>query len=247
MENTMQHYDNLRVTPRDALKEIGFGNLKGKSDINPQWRIEAITKEFGPCGVGWKFEIAETFLQALADGQTMVFVKINLYIKENDVWSEAIPGFGGDFLIKKDKNGIHGNDEAYKMATTDALGTAMKMVGVAADIYRGLANDSKYGRNAEQQAPRGSQKAAPDTAKPPQKAAPAVTNQPDKKQQLLIKLAHHTKDSGLSADDVKQIMQFKFKVAKSSDLSILQIEDLLKNSGRYWNEFLDAQVANEAS
>ena len=247
MENTMQHYDNLRVTPRDALREIGFGNLKGKSDINPQWRIEAITKEFGPCGVGWKFEIAETFLQALADGQTMVFVKINLYIKENDVWSEAIPGFGGDFLIKKDKNGIHGNDEAYKMATTDALGTAMKMVGVAADIYRGLANDSKYGRNDEQQAPRASQKAAPDTAKPPQKAAPAATNQPDKKQQLLIKLAHHTKDSGLSADDVKQIMQFKFKVAKSSELSILQIEDLLKNSGRYWNEFLDAQVANEAS
>ena len=91
------------------------------------------------------------------------------------------------------------------------------------------------------------QKAAPDTAKPLQKAAPTATNQPDKKQQLLIKLAHHTKDSGLSADDVKQIMQFKFKVNKSSDLSILQIEDLLKNSGSYWNEFLDAQVANEAS
>ena len=91
------------------------------------------------------------------------------------------------------------------------------------------------------------QKAAPDTAKPIQKAEPTATNQPDKKQQLLIKLAHHTKDSGLSADDVKQIMQFKFKVTKSSELSIPQIEDLLKNSGRYWNEFLDAQVANEAS
>ncbi|MGL5270874.1 MAG: hypothetical protein ACRC7I_10215, partial [Selenomonadaceae bacterium] len=233
MENTMQHYDNLRVTPRDALREIGFGNLKGKSDINPQWRIEAITNEFGPCGVGWKFEIAETFLQALADGQTMVFVRINLYIKENDVWSEAIPGFGGDFLIKKDKNGIHGNDEAYKMATTDALGTAMKMVGVAADIYRGLANDSKYGRNDEQQKEEASQGPAPSATKSPKKGATAATNQPDPKQQLLIKLKHHTKDSGLSADDVKQIMQFKFKVAKSSDLSIPQIEDLLKNSGRY--------------
>ena len=35
-----------------------------------------------------------------------------------------------DFLVKKDKNGIRGNDEAMKMAVTDALGTAAKMISV---------------------------------------------------------------------------------------------------------------------
>ena len=41
----MKHYDALRSVPKDALKTIEFGNLKGKSDINPQWRYEAMTKE----------------------------------------------------------------------------------------------------------------------------------------------------------------------------------------------------------
>ena len=149
MTTNMQHYDNLKKVPANALKTIQFGNLKGKSDINPQWRYEALTNEFGACGVGWKYEIVETHTQEVPNGNSgslMVFVKINLYIKDGEEWSAPIPAYGGDMLIVQDKNGIHGNDEAYKMATTDALGTAAKMIGVAADIYRGLANDSKYGR-----------------------------------------------------------------------------------------------------
>ena len=156
MTTNMQHYDNLKKVPANALKTIQFGNLKGKSDINPQWRYEALTSEFGPCGVGWKYEIAETHTQEVADGNSgtlMVFVKINLYIKDGEEWSAPIPAYGGDMLVVKDKNGIHGNDEAYKMATTDALGTAAKMIGVAADIYRGLANDSKYGREPQPSKP----------------------------------------------------------------------------------------------
>ena len=148
----MQHYDNLKKVPANALKTIQFGNLKGKSDINPQWRYEALTNEFGACGVGWKYEIIETHTQEVPNGNSgslMVFVKINLYIKDGEEWSAPIPAYGGDMLIVQDKNGIHGNDEAYKMATTDALGTAAKMIGVAADIYRGLANDSKYGREPQ--------------------------------------------------------------------------------------------------
>ena len=39
------------------------------------------------------------------------------------------------------------------MANTDALGNAMKMIGVAADVFRGLANDSKYGREHQQSKP----------------------------------------------------------------------------------------------
>ena len=148
----MKHYDALRSVPKDALKTIEFGNLKGKSDINPQWRYEAMTKEFGPCGVGWKFEVVSTWTQPANDGQVMVFVEVRAYIKEENEWSAPVPAIGGDFLMKKDKNGLHGNDEAYKMATTDALGTALKMFGVAADIYRGM-NDTKYSRQPQQAAP----------------------------------------------------------------------------------------------
>lgn len=166
----MKHYDNLKAVPRDALREIQFGKLKGKSDISPQWRYEVMTREFGVCGIGWKYEIVKTWTQEANDNQLMLFVEVNLYIKDGEQWSSPIPAIGGDFVLEKDKNGLHGNDEAYKMATTDALGVAMKMLGVAADVYRGLANDSKYGR--EKAAPAQQQKPAAQPSKPAQQSAP---------------------------------------------------------------------------
>jgi hypothetical protein len=159
MADNMKIYEALATPPNDAVKTIGAGKLKGFSDINPQWRYEALTNLFGPCGVGWKYTIDEWHTQEVSTGELMIFVKVSLYIidKESGHWSEPIPAFGGDYIIKKDKNGIHGNDEAMKMAVTDALGTACKMIGVAADIYRGLvakgASDSKYARREYQNQP----------------------------------------------------------------------------------------------
>lgn len=163
----MIHWDNLRKVPLDALKEIGFGKLKGKKDINPQWRYEAMTKEFGVCGIGWKYEIVNTWTQQVKE-EVLLFVQINLYVKDGEKWSEPIPAIGGDFVLESDKHGLHGNDEAYKMATTDALGVAMKMLGVAADVYRGLADDSKYGRMPPK----------PLQSPPVQQNEPANTNTP---------------------------------------------------------------------
>jgi hypothetical protein len=155
MADNMKIYEALATPPNDAVKTIGAGKLKGFSDINPQWRYEALTNLFGPCGTGWKYTIDSWHTQEVSTGETMVFVQVSLYIKDGDKWSEPIPAFGGDFLVKQDRNGIHGNDEGFKMAITDALGTACKMIGVAADIYRGLiakgASDSKYARREYQQ------------------------------------------------------------------------------------------------
>ena len=149
----MDIYNSLKTPPADALKTITFGPLKGKSDISPQWRYEALTEQFGPCGIGWRFTVDRQWTKDIeATGETLLYVEISLYIKVDDKWSEAIPGWGGDFVIIRDKNGIHGNDEAMKMAVTDALGTAAKMIGLAADVYRGKTNsksDSKYTRREE--------------------------------------------------------------------------------------------------
>ena len=79
-----------------------------------------------------------------------MFVRVHLFIKDGDKWSESIDGLGGSMLIEKDKNGTKVNDEAYKMATTDAIGCALKMVGVAADVYLGNMDGSKnQPRNAQ--------------------------------------------------------------------------------------------------
>jgi hypothetical protein len=138
-------YNAMRKPPADILKIIEAGNLKGKSDINPQWRIEVMTEQFGLCGIGWRYEIVSTNTVECSTGEILVFMRINLYVKDGDQWSNPIPGYGGDKIVVKNKNGLVPNDEAYKMVLTDALGNAMKNIGVAADVYRGLW-DSKYSR-----------------------------------------------------------------------------------------------------
>ena len=144
-------YNAVKTVPQSALKIIDFGKLKGKYDISPQWRWEILTEVYGICGVGWYFDIVDTKeVLVEATGETMLYVKVNLYIKDGDEWSKPIPGYGGDFLIYKDKNGYHGNDEAFKMAVTDALGTAAKMIGVGADVYRGL-QDTKINAATEKE------------------------------------------------------------------------------------------------
>ena len=146
-----ERYTKLSAVPEDATKPISFGKLKGKSDINPQWRYEALTDVFGLCGEGWRYEVTDTkMVPVQATGELMVFVFVNLYVKGKDGWSAPIPGSGGDFLIQKDKNGLHGNDEGFKMAITDALGTAAKMIGVAASVYRGQYK-TKYQKEVEEE------------------------------------------------------------------------------------------------
>lgn len=171
-----QRYMSLSEVPTDATKKIQVGKLKGKSDINPQWRYEAMTEVFGLCGEGWKFEITNTIqVPVPATGELMIFVFLNLYIKGPDGWSAPIPGSGGDFLIVKDKNGIHGNDEGYKMATTDALGTAAKMVGVAASVYRGTYR-TKYERQAESYERDNAVDVEPPKPQPPQHPTQKMAN-----------------------------------------------------------------------
>lgn len=175
--NGMEVYDRLAVVPEDARKPIEFGALKGKSDINPQYRIEAMTKEFGLCGIGWRFEVLKTETFACPDGQIMVFMTIAAQVKEGDEWSAPAVGYGGDFIIKLEKGQLKPNDEAYKMAETDALGNALKYFGVAASVYRGM-YDSKHGRRDEQARNEANQSDTKNTApKPAPKLTPKPANQ----------------------------------------------------------------------
>jgi hypothetical protein len=143
MDN-MTYWNNLKQPPRDAMKEIRAGRLKGMSDINPQWRLEAMTAQFGPVGIGWKYTIEKLWNEIANSEQVFAFALVNLFIKDGEDWSAPVPGIGGSMLITKESAGLHASDEGYKMAVTDALSVAMKALGVGADIYRGRWDGSKY-------------------------------------------------------------------------------------------------------
>ena len=134
MEN-LEIYNALSIVPTEAKREIGAGRLKGKTDINPMWRIKVLTERFGPCGFGWKYEIVRQWLENGAKGEISAFCNINLFVKAGDEWSAGIPGTGGSAFVANEKNGPYTSDECYKMALTDALSVACKALGVAANVY----------------------------------------------------------------------------------------------------------------
>lgn len=165
-KDTAQATDNMRIwdevarPPVEALDRIGGGRMVGKTAIDPLWRYKALTEQFGPCGIGWKYEIVRLWTEPGSEGQVFAFAEINLYIGANrksdatsnqlDYWSNPIPGVGGAMLIAKEydkrseKDVLYSSDEAYKMAITDALSVALKVLGFGAAIYMGQWDGDKY-------------------------------------------------------------------------------------------------------
>jgi len=133
MEN-LELYNKLRAVPQEAKKSITAGRLKGFTDINPMWRIKALTEAFGPCGIGWWYEITDKRLEGNGN-EIRAFVDINLYYRYGDTVSKPIPGTGGASFLTMERNGAYTSDECYKMALTDAISVAAKHIGVAADVY----------------------------------------------------------------------------------------------------------------
>ena len=148
MENNKElnrrYWDKMKRPPEAALKTIKGGRLSGMTDIKPQWRYDVMTEVFGPIGFGWKYAVVDKWLQESADGQICAFADVLVWVKDGDEWSAPIPGSGGSKLISKESGGLYVSDEAYKMAITDALSTALKMLGVGAEIYMGNWDGSKY-------------------------------------------------------------------------------------------------------
>jgi hypothetical protein len=148
MSENMQIWDAVSRPPKEALKQIGGGRLKGMTDINPQWRYEVMTKTFGICGIGWKIDIKRLWTEPgfpkEGEQEVFAFAEVHVFVKVDGAWSDPIPGIGGNLLIESEYKGMHNNDEAFKMAVTDAIGTAIKMLGVGSDIYAGRWDGSKY-------------------------------------------------------------------------------------------------------
>lgn len=137
MDN-MKFYNMGREVPDNAKKSIGAGRLKGMTDINPMWRIKRLTEMFGPCGIGWWYEITDK--QIIYDETTKqkaAFVDILLYYidPESGKASKGIPGTGGSSFVAQETKGAYMSDECFKMALTDAISVAAKAIGIGADVY----------------------------------------------------------------------------------------------------------------
>lgn len=146
--NNMELYELGRQVPNEAMKPITAGRLKGFTDINPMWRIKRLTEMFGPCGIGWWYEITDKRMEAGANSEMCAFVDIKLFYRLGDTVSQPVYGTGGSSFVAKEKNGMYTSDECFKMALTDAISVAAKAIGVGADVYYAKDRD-KYSNPEE--------------------------------------------------------------------------------------------------
>lgn len=201
MDDNLKIYNAVKKVPDEAKRAITGGRLKGKTEINPMWRIKALTEQFGPCGIGWYYEVTKQWMEP-SGTEVAAFVNILLYIKVGDEWSKPIPGVGGAMFVEQQKGSAYVSDECYKMATTDAISVACKQLGIGADVYW-EADKTKY----------------TDT-----------TQQPDGKTEAdkirLAPVEAELKRIGYSAVSICKT----YKVSNVYDLSDLQIKDFLQKA-----------------
>lgn len=164
--NTLELWNKFEKTDSRFVKDFNKAGFRG-SAINPMYIVRELTKEFGPCGIGWKLEIEdEKYVEGpvLSDGvsRSMVHVVRGVlrYVVDGK-WCGTGPQYGQTMMVGENKNGVYCDEEAPKKSCTDLLSKCASLIGVAQDIYLGGLGfkDNKY--TAEEPA-----KAAPKAEKP---------------------------------------------------------------------------------
>ncbi len=136
MDTNLSIWDAVFAT--DPAHTKGFKRTGGFSGtaIKPLYLIHKATSLWGAMGDKWGAESSEYVIH----GDT-VFIRARLWYPGTDgkAWVEH---WGGDVLVKGEK--ATPNDEAFKMAFTDAVGKCLVQLGFSADVHMGLFDDNKY-------------------------------------------------------------------------------------------------------
>lgn len=150
--NNLAIWDKLGKTdPSHTKKFKRAGGFAGTA-IKPIYTTQKMTEEFGPAGKGWG--MGEPSFQTMPghNGEVLVYCTVSLWWADTDGAVNTVFGVGGDKAVTYIKANEQYNrperwendDEAFKKAFTDAVGNAMKHLGMSADVHMGLFDDSKY-------------------------------------------------------------------------------------------------------
>jgi hypothetical protein len=127
------------------------GGFRGTA-IKPIYTMHKMTEEFGPVGQGWGFTEPHFQVVPGENKEVLVYCWLALWVVIGGKRTDPIPGVGGDKVVSYIRADTQRNrperwesdDEAFKKAFTDAIGNAMKHLGMSADVHMGLFDDSKY-------------------------------------------------------------------------------------------------------
>lgn len=152
MTDNLALWNKLGRTDPAHTKAFKRAGGFGGTAIKPIYTEQKMTEEFGPCGIGWGFSEPRFETVVASEGQIAVYCWLSLWYVLDGKRSDPVFGVGGDMVVVKQSNGLRTDDEAFKKAFTDAIGNAMKHVGMSADVHMGLFDDSKYVQEMREEA-----------------------------------------------------------------------------------------------
>lgn len=148
MSDNLSLWKQVEKTDPAHTKPITGKAYKGNSP-KPHFIVLKATEAFGPCGIGWGFEIVE---EKLLDGALLApgFYE-RIHMARVRVWYEwngkrgTVEHVGQTVFSGRRRDGNPFTDEdAPKKSVTDGLIKALSMIGFAGDIFLGRYDDSKY-------------------------------------------------------------------------------------------------------
>lgn len=144
MSNTNKSlWQRAFTTDPRAVKPITGKQYKGNSP-KPYWIVERLTDEFGPCGIGWGFNILGERFERFGEHESLHVAIVRLWYVMDGKRGEfeqvgqtraSYMSAAGKFIVDED---------APKKSVTDALVKCASYLGFAGDIFSGMWDDSKY-------------------------------------------------------------------------------------------------------
>ncbi|UKA23357.1 hypothetical protein IHC92_20615 [Photobacterium damselae subsp. damselae] len=130
----------------------------GRTSISTQYRIQKCTEMFGPVGIGWGYTVLREWIvdgsPIIRDGQFIEengkFLREEVHKCEIEFWYKhngevaKLTQYGDTKKLYLTQNGYFYHDpECEKKSLSDALGKAMSMIGISADVYLGEFDNDK--------------------------------------------------------------------------------------------------------
>jgi hypothetical protein len=150
MSDKMDLWRRVSVTDPAAVKPITGKPYSGNSP-KPYWIVEQLTREFGPCGIGWGFSVKTERFERFGEGASAEALHIALvafwYVKDGQRGElEQVGQTRAAYMTSKGKFTV--DEDAPKKSVTDALVKCASYLGFAGDIFSGHWDDSKYAAEA---------------------------------------------------------------------------------------------------
>lgn len=160
MKDKKYIWDQVKKTDPRFTKKVnkGFGEI---TTIDPMSQIMKMTEVFGPIGEGWNYKVNYNYhgtdnnQTAIVTAEVSVAHKKTAQVKllnkdglTEDYWDYYGPVCSVQKLYRK--TGAL-DDEAPKKAMTDAMTKAFSHLGLSADVFLGMHDNSKYVENLKKE------------------------------------------------------------------------------------------------